>query len=177
MKKFLVSTLATFVLVSFGSVFAQQISDNHQLEVTIPDVLMIRVVTSDNTAATVQFDYANELYEDNYFAALEADGAWLPPTGGNITDVEVLAIGGPWTVDVTTGDFALAGLAREDVRVTPTAGFSAFFLNDADDVASGSAGGGWTPLGISFDEYALWVDGDEGAGSDEITVTYSIFSN
>src|SRR3990172_1470446 len=62
MKKFLVSALATFVLVSFGSVFAQ-VSDTaaHDVTVKIPEVVMLRFTNSGSNAAVttgldIEFD-------------------------------------------------------------------------------------------------------------------------
>lgn len=172
MKKFLVSALATVVLVSFGSVFAQQTAD-HQLRVTIPDVLMIRILTDDGTSPFVAFDFLAT--QATFLAALDT-GAMLPATDGNLTSVQVLAIGSSYTVDASASAFTLAGLARGDVLVQMQDG-NDFRLDSGDDIATGGATGGWFDIGIATDSYFLFIDGDEAAGTDTITVTYSIFSN
>ena len=175
MQKYIIPTLAAFILLTTGTAFAQQTSANHDLRVTIPEVVMIRIVAPDGETAFVAFDYADPANQGTYFTALEAGGGVLPPTSGNITDIEVLAIGTAWTVSVTATAFsALGGVGLDDITVTPDASFGTpFTLDDGTDAMTGSAGN-WTSLGIDWESYALTVNGDETDGTETITVTYTI---
>lgn len=179
MQKLLIATLATLVFGAFGSVFAQQDSVDHDVRITIPEVVMIRVVTDDEQPAFVAFDYAAAAHQATYFAVLEsaAGSGPLPATDTNLEDVQVLAIGTTWEVLVTTsGTFTTTGFELADVQVTPSAGdaFVAYTLATGTAIANGVATN-WIGLGISGDDFALFVDGLESDGDDTITVTYTIY--
>lgn len=178
MKKFLVSALAALVLLGAGTAFAQTDTATHNLNISIPDLVMIRIVTTDgSTTPFVTFDYGTGSgNEGTYITAIENPGGdWLEPTEGNIDRVEVLvtSLDKTWDVDVEAGAFVLDGLDASDVRVTPTSG-TGFTLAAGTGFASGSGGGGWTSLGISSNSYELFVNGEEEEGGDTIEVTYTL---
>ncbi len=183
MKKYLTATLAMFVLLATSSAFAQvadpplQDSSRHELTVTIPAAVMIRIVPTDSSpTAAVAFDFvANEA---SYLTAIEAaGGTWVGPTSHNLGAIEVLAVGSGWRVTVdTSADLANTGIGLDRVRVTRAASAGQFLLNSTANIATGLAGT-WQSLGISGDSYELLLDGTENAASDTIEVIYTVYQN
>jgi hypothetical protein len=176
MKKLVIASLAAIAFASLGSALAQD-SASHQLQVTIPEVLGIRILptpAADVTTTSVVFDYAAAANQADYLAALATAGTvYLPPTSYSLGDIEVLAAGTDWSVSVTTsGTLANTGIDLGMVRITSSI-HGAFTLGAGAGIATGSATT-WTSLGISGADYELGVDGSELDGDDTITVTYTI---
>lgn len=175
MKKYIIPTLAALVLLASSTAFAQQTEDDHDLRVTIPEVVMIRILAPTGEAAFVEFDYAATANQPTYFAALELGGnQTLPPTDGNISDIEVLAIGTTWQINVSAPAFALGGVSLADIGVTPDPAFGTPFTLSTGTAALGGGATPWTSLGIDWESYSLTVNGDEDAGDETIIVTYTI---
>lgn len=177
MKKFLVSSIIGALLLTAGQAFAVVAvpSDDasHELEIVIPEVLMIRIDASGDSA--VVFDYGNDF--DQYFELLE-DGSSgsLAPTQQSFENISVFANYDAWTVSVAANGDALVS---DRVSVHPSAGSA--FLNgitsfglDGSTIAQGQQTQGWRPLGISGSDYRLFVDGTETPGQYTATITYSI---
>lgn len=205
MKKFLVSALALFVLGSFGSVFAQANTADHDLQVRIPNLLMLRITNGISTAS-VATPVVNFNFIDNaggltaYLALVEGGVAGsLGPTFSNFGDIVVLSNRGAWTVDVEASAFVFiddvittgedvpngAGLALSDITIDPSAvaggpnGITSindtFTLSTVEQsIAAGTRTQGWTSLGIGGSAYSIAVSGDEGPGTYDTTVTYTI---
>ena len=173
MKKYLVSSIIGGLLLG-ASAFAQDLgsSASHELEIVIPEVLMIRIDATG--ASNVVFDYGTSF--DAYFQLLE-DGSngQLAPTQKSFENVSVFANYEAWVVTVkASGD----ALVNERVTVRPTAPTAymtvdAFKLN-GDVIAKGNQTQGWRPLGIAGTDYLLAVDGTETPGTYTATITYSI---
>jgi hypothetical protein len=173
MKKFLVSSIIGGLLLG-ASVFAQELGDSasHELEIVIPEVLMIRIDASG--ASNVVFDYGTEF--DAYFELLE-DGSTgaLAPTASSFENVSVFANYENWGVTVkAAGD----ELVNQRVTVQPAAGSNYLtvkeFKLNGDLIATGNQTQGWRPLGIAGADYRLFVDGTETPGTYKATITYSI---
>lgn len=176
MKKFLVSSIIGALLLTAGQAFAavHVPSDDasHELEIVIPEVLMIRIDASGDSA--VVFDYGSEF--DRYFELLEGGGSGaLAPTQRSFENISVFANYDAWTVSVTAkGD----ALVNERVSVHPSAGSDFLtvseFKLDGSAIAQGKQTQGWQPLGISGNDYLLAVNGTETPGTYTATITYSI---
>ena len=183
--------LAIFVL---GTPQALGQSAEHQLSVSTPSYVGIRIVGSGTGARAVIFDYAAR--PDAYLTAVDT-GAALPPTAVNRFDDVQLNVTrrGRWRIHVqaTTfvyaGSAAPAGLALSDIRVTRTRPQNAVFgpgnsaryettwtlsTTPTEIATSNRSTGGWRSLGFSGWDYSLAVDGDEAAGSYTTVVTYSL---
>lgn len=176
MKKLAIISLAAVVLASFGSALAQDTA-SHELQVTIPQVVGIRILptpAADVAITDVVFDYAAVANQPAYMTALQAAGVvYLPPTSYSLGDIEVIAVGTDWSVSVSTsGSLANTGIGLDRVRITSSL-HGVFDLSDGTDIADGTPTA-WTSLGISGASYELGVDGTEDAGDDTITVTYTI---
>ena len=197
MNKFLVSTLAMLVVVSFGSVFAQSNTASHDVRVRIPDLLMLRIVdgTGNNTVAApvVGFDFDTNAAGRAAYMTVVEDGAAadLEPTSSNFGDIVVLSNRASWTVDVAAADFTFTdnvatdgvdvdayGLALSDISVAITGADTSvgasFTLGTNQDIASGSRTTGWRSLGIAASGYRITVNGDEAPGTYVATVTYTV---
>lgn len=139
MKKFIVSTLAMFVLVSFGVVFAQTNVASHDLRARIPDLLMLRITDGSNSSVNspaVAFNFVADAagltaYLNMYMGLGDpAVAVDLDPTSSNFDDIVVLSNRGAWVVNVSATAFAFvdnvlagevaAGLALSDITVDPT---------------------------------------------------------
>jgi hypothetical protein len=173
MKKFLVSSFIGALLFGAGA-FAQDLggSASHELEIVIPEVLMIRIDAAG--ASNVVFDYGTSF--EAYFELLEdgSDGQ-LAPTERSFENVSVFANYEAWLVTVEADGDALVS---ERVSVRPAApsrymSVERFGLN-GDTIARGSQTQGWRPLGIAGSDYLLAVDGTETPGTYTATITYSI---
>lgn len=184
MKKFLAPVVVSLALLLAGSAFAQVtgFSDeaDHQLEVVIPSIMLIRI----NASATPIVSFSPDA--DTYFAAVDAgDDLSATADASDLLDIEVWA-STAWVVSAAADGFVDAalnpavGLSLADVTVTPSgawsdASVSPFTLDSGAGFASGDVTeGAWRSLGISAASYTLAVQGDEAAGSYSTTVTYSI---
>ena len=180
MKKLITTALVTGLLLGLGATAAQGASVNHELEIVIPAVLMIRFVDSGGNPVT---NAAAVVFEPT--AADVAAGATnLAPasTALNWADIEVFANtrtnGFEVTVETGNDDFLWS-----KVSVTPSGGdltVSGFDLPVDEEVqifasaAPASTGGAWQSLGISPASYLLALDGFEEEGEYDTTVTYMI---
>lgn len=182
MKKLVATLIATGMLVGLGAVSAQAAatdSADHELRVTIPEILMIRIVVNDTLAPFVEFDYASAANQAAYLTAIEAPGGWLPPTSSNITDIQVLSIGLDWDLSVQATSFgAGSGLSvvalSSDVAVFEGTA-NEYFITDTDSVVTSGGPGNYQSLGITGLAYSLWVNGDEDPSQTHtITVTYTV---
>lgn len=177
MKKFIITSLTAALLLAAGQAFAvvnvaPSDDASHELEIVIPQVLMIRIVADGNSA--VVFDYGAEF--DQYFDLLEGGSSGdLAPTQPSFDDISVFANYDAWTVSVAANGDALVS---DRVSVHPSAGSG--FLNgtsfalDGSTIATGAQTQGWRSLGISGSDYRLFVDGTEVPGQYSATITYSI---
>jgi hypothetical protein len=185
MKKNLIVTLAMFVLGSFGTVWAQDLSTaeaeaSHQLSVTIPEVLFVQIL---GTSPAVSFDLSENT--EAYLAAADNETAIGSSASTTMTDVQVWANQG-WVLTVEAEEFVDAeSLSIANIEVVPTGDLPlsvtsrlvSFRLNTTANVAEGGATGGWASVGISGSDYSIFVDGMEATGTHTTTVTYSVFAN
>lgn len=174
MKKFIATSLATFVLISFGSVFAQG-SQSHDVEINLPGVLMLRLVdgTSNNPVTnptSVIFDLS-ALDEGTF----DPEGTYAPTnTSFNWNDVAVFSNGGAWEVTIDL-DSPVGTFDWSKVSVPAGTESNAFSLVNDALVAEGTGRtGGFLRLGFGPAAFALDLDGTEDSGDYEITVIYSI---
>lgn len=144
----------------------------HELEIVIPEVLMIRIGATGSSS--VVFDYGRSF--EAYFELLEGGGhGLLAPTARSFENVSVFAVYGAWVVTVKADGDALV---RERVSVRPSERsefltVDVFELN-GDVIARGAQTMGWRSLGVGGADYRLAVDGTESPGAYEATITYSI---
>lgn len=181
MKKLVATLIATSMLVGMGTVSAQA---SHDVTVTIPQVMMIRIFDDSNATASnpgVIFDIAAGAYA----ALFEDDGTGgrLPSTSApNFGDVRVFSTDS-WRVNVsasTTGD-EWEGLSLADISVAPseTPGTNVdrrvdeWNLTTTANLFVGAATRGWSSLGFSGADYILTVNGQE-SGTYTASVTYTI---
>jgi hypothetical protein len=174
MKKLVATLIATGMLLGIGVVAAQPAT--HELSVTIPQMLLVRIVVDDNVLPFVEFDFANN--PAPYLAAIELGGAFVSPTDSNIIDIEVVSIGDSWTLSVGATAFAATSglsVASADSDVVVFQGLTNQFAitEAAAPVRFGPAG--YQSLNITGFDYRLFVDGDENpVGTHSIMVTYSV---
>ena len=182
-KQLLVIALVTGLVLGLGATAAQGASVEHELEIVIPAVLMIRFVSS----AGAPIVAANPVVFAPTAAAITAGTEVFAPvsTALNWANIEVFANTRPGGFEVTVAtnndDFEW-----DKVSVTPAGGdlaVVAFDLPANDELqiyASGSSGvpastgNQWQSLGISPASYVLTLDGSEEEGTDATTVTYTI---
>jgi hypothetical protein len=168
----------------------------HDVTVSIPDVIGIRIVGSGDGPRAVVFDYGDDAAA--YAAAVLGDGRLLPTDVRSFSGVEVNATRrGRWSVQVVATPLAYTGpgngdgLALGDVRVVRGSrsglaqdaitwqGNAGWYWADwqlstsAQAIASRTgATRGWRSLGFSGLDYEVAVQGDEDPGSYTTTVTY-----
>jgi len=181
MKKLVATLIATSMLVGMGTVSAQA---SHDVTVTIPQVMMIRIVDGSNVAASnpgVIFD----IDADAYAALFDNDGTGgrLPSTSApNFGDVTVFSTAS-WRVNVSASetDDEWEGLSLADITVEPSRApgtnvnrnLDVWSLATTANLFNGTATRGWRSLGFSGTDYLLTVDGRE-SGSYTASVTYTI---
>ncbi len=195
MKHILSTLLISALLASLGSAFAQ--SASHELEIRIPNVLMLRITDgSSNSAAVspaVNFDFQAAANVDTYLDMVNGGGGNLLPTSvNNFGDVIVFSNRATWNVTVAASVVTFAnnlgiagitgnGVALSDISVTPsgTAGLNVSSVSASWDltgstIANGVRTQGWRSLGFGGDDYRFSVNGDEDPGTYTTTVTYTI---
>ena len=195
MKKLVVISIVAAMLLGSGVVFGQ--SASHDVDIRIPNVLMLRITDGSNASATnpgVVFDFVGlEGNTNAYMDMVNLGGGSLQPTAvSNFGDVIVFSNRATWNVTVaTTGidflDDVVAGLrgngvALSDITVTPTGAIgtnvtsvsTSWSLATTTSIANGVRTQGWSSLGFSGDDYRLAVNGDEDPGTYTTTVTYTI---
>jgi len=177
-----------------STALAQSIS--HDVNVTIPDIIGIRIIGGGAGERAVTFDYAAD--PGAYLAATRGSGVLLPTAVNRFTDVQVnVTRNGRWSVEVVATPWTYVGsgtatnLPLGSVRVirgvrsglTQDAisgqGGSAFYwatwsLSTANQRIASRTGatGGWRSMGFNGWDYELLVDGSEDAGSYTTVVTY-----
>lgn len=188
-----VQLLLAGILLAGGAAFAQN-SASHTLHVNLPQMLMIRMTDGTKTGALssepdVNFDYSSNT--NAYLAAIQASTAGGHLLGQTSTsggapalgDIIVLSNVNGWTVGVSTGSVggtASTPFSMDRVRVYPTGYWTAltktfgtfFTLGSGGDIFSGDKTTGWKSLGISGDDYKIYVDGTEDPGTTTAIVTY-----
>lgn len=167
---------------------------SHELAVTVPATIGLRIVGSGTGPRSVTFDYGSNPVA---YTAAVAQGELLGPTSvSRFADVELnVTRRGRWRLHVQatsftfTGPTSPAGLALADVRVARSGpqdavtgnGGSATYATTwtlstaAVEIASSpNPTSGWRSLGFSGWDYRLSVDGDEAPGTYTTVVTYSL---
>lgn len=192
MKKLVVITFVSAMFLASGAAFAQ--SASHDVEIRLPNVLMLRITDgTSNAAATdpsVLFDFQGDM--DTYLDMVNTGGGNLEPTDVSaFGDVIVFSNRATWTVTVAADPIAFDdsvgvgvagnGVALSDITVVPsgTAGLNVSSVETSWDltgsaIATGVRTQGWRSLGFSGDDYRFAVDGDEDPGTYTTTVTYTI---
>jgi hypothetical protein len=168
----------------------------HDLSVTLPDVVGIRVVGGGSGARDVVFDYASN--PGSYLVAVHGYSVLLPTGVSRFTDVQVNATrNGRWNVEAVAspltyvGPGSGSGLNLADIRVVR--GVRSGLVQNAISGSGNSAGyvtewrlstdpqriafsrgssGGWRSLGFNGWDYELTVDGNEDPGAYTTVVTY-----
>jgi hypothetical protein len=170
MKKLVVTLIAIGMLLGLGTALAQS-SQSHGVSVTLPGVLMIRLVSGASNAAVPSPD-AVVFNLSSYTAAnFDPTGTYVPtpPTTYNWNDVAVFSNSADWVVTLSL-ESDLGGFDWSKVAVAATAPFTLF----PGVIASGGPGGGFSRLGFGPQDFELTLDGTEGAGSYSVTVIYTI---
>jgi hypothetical protein len=181
MKKLVATLIATSMLVGMGTVSAQA---SHDVTVSIPQVMMIRIVDGSNASAPNPSVIFN-IDASAYAALFEGDG-----TGGQLASTSAPDFGDvivfstmPWRVNVSaseTGD-GWVGLSLADISVVPsntpgdnvTESLTTWNLATTTNLFVGRATRGWRSLGFSGMDYSLTVNGEE-SGTYTASVTYTI---
>jgi len=182
MKKLITTALVTGLLLGLGATAAQGASVNHELEIVIPAVLMIRFVDGGGNPVTepeaVVFapEAADIAAGEVDFVPVDVDLNWA--------DIQVFAntTTSNWQVSVATID---AEFDWSKVTVSPATGGAVAVdefplpVNAGDTIFESTTllnglGAVWTSLGISPASYSLTLDGFEEEGSYETTVIYTI---
>ena len=173
MKKLVVTLIATGMLLGFGAAFAQlEASDSHELQITIPPVILLRFVDSGGVQVS-----ADPIVFDILAAGFDPLGTYTPEPATNWADIQVFFNDGDFTVEVSTSN---AVFDWSKVTVTPAGGLvaSAFDLPVAgtlEILGQTTSTGNWESLGISPASYSLTLTGDEASGTYLTTVTYTVY--
>jgi hypothetical protein len=179
MKKLVASLIATGMLVGMGFVLGQTTQD-HDVVITLPELVMIRLVDSTNLLAPLAPVTSPDAVEFDLDAEYDADS--FDPTGTygptnlsfNWDDVLVFSNGGGWevTIDLTFST-SLNGSPLFNWAKVSVPGM--FDLVIGDEVGSGaSSTGGWRSLGFGPNDFSLALDGTEVPDTYSVTVTYTI---
>lgn len=186
MKKVL-SLLVVAAAIFASSAMAQ--TDTHQVTINIPEVLQIQIIDDLGVvgdAPSVTFDYVTNAAA--YLAMVNGGGGALGETASaDFANVQVMSNHATWEVTVSATGTLGAGLALDDIVITPsgtegddvTTRAASWDLSGATQVANGvptiGAGGlEFQDLGFSGADYSLTVNGDEDPGTYTLTVTYTI---
>ena len=172
-------------------------TEQHDVTVTLPTYIGLRIVGAGTGPRSVTFDYAAD--PDTYFTAIDTGSGALPPTAvSRFDDVQVNVVGfGYWSLYVQatpldySGPGSGAGLNVSDLRVnrgsasglTQNAITIFWFLGSyttswnlsttPQRIARSLLGtNGWRSLGFNGLDYTLNVNGDEDGGTYTTTVTY-----
>jgi hypothetical protein len=200
MKRHLLRLAALAALSVTGLGFAQ--TDSHNVTVRIPSVLQVRITDGASNAASaapaVEFDFQDSANTGIYFDAVAAGGDLVAPTDVvDFGDIKVFSNrNGTWNLSVVasalnyTNNLGLnpvpvpgITLSLTDIMVEPSSPEDSSVTDRAEDfslstssqvVAQGTRTTGWASVGISGEDYALNVDGDEDPGQYVTTVTYTI---
>ena len=179
-KQLLVTALVTGLLLGLGATAAQA-DVEHELEIVIPAVLMIRFVDSAGVAVTTPDPV---VFAPTAEAIAAGTKVFVPVTvAPNWADIEVFAntrpLGFEVTVATDNGTFEW-----NKVTVTPAGGdlnvltFDLPFNTEVqiyESAAPASTSDEWSSLGISPTSYELTLDGSEEQGIYDTTVTYTIY--
>ena len=179
MKKHLIVTLALFVLGSVGVALAQAKTSaaQHEVSVTLPEVVTIRFTAGSSRAAVTDFvDLTFQPTADQASAGGSFPATNLATRGWD--DVQVFQNrASTWNVAVTLTNPS-TGFDWSKVVVTPRAGAiaSAFDLKTLGTIAESTAATarGWNRLGFGPANFALVLDGTETAGAYSATVVYTL---
>jgi len=196
-KKLLVTTVIAAMLLAAGAAFGQP-NQTHQLEVNIPNLVMIRIVDGSNAASvdpTVVFDLTTGTALDALLA-MDGTAAFEPTSTERFGDVVVFSNRATWSVSVAASDFVRTGepditelgetplsLSAVSVERPPVASFPIGVSSVAptwtlsttpESIANGVQTRGFRSLGFSGADYRLTLTGAEAPGDYASTVTYSI---
>ena len=193
MKKLVIISIVAAMLLASSAAFAQP-SQSHDVTVTIPNVLMIRIVNAPGNSTVqnpdaVSFDLAARLggTGDDFLTSDDLEDVFAPDTGSlNWSDVRVFANRlGSWTVTVGLEDTSPEDNDPEYdfdwTKLSVLASGAGVGLGTFDMPAAGSetdfvrAGrANWLSLGFGPGDFRLELDGSEPAQSYSATITYSI---
>ena len=182
MKKYLIATLAMFVLGSYGVVFAQPFtsSASHQVTVTIPEVVTIRFTNGTSRApvtSNVNLAFAPTADQASDGGSFQASN--LASRGWD--DVQVFQNReNTWSVSFAvidpTADFDWDSIAVNPSGVDAIA--LAFDLGTPGAIAANTYDNanprGWNRLGFGPADFMLTLDGTETAGDYSATVVYTL---
>ena len=196
-KKLLVTTVIAAMLLAAGAAFGQS-NQTHQLEVNIPNLVMIRIVDGSNAAAanpSVVFDLTTGTALDELLAMNEAT-TFVPTSTTDFGDVVVFSNRATWSVSVSASEFNRStgpdtttsgetplSISAVSVERPPVASFPTGVLSVASTwtlgtasqgIANGEQTRGFRSLGFGGADYRLTLTGEEAPGGYQSTVTYSI---
>lgn len=168
MKKYLIATLAMFVLGSYGVVFGQVLDTaGHSVTVNIPNVAFLRFTPTVESNGV----YGGDLNLVFSPSAVEIEAGTLvgqSNTAATWGDLKVFINRiANWSVDVSvvqqTGpeQFLWESIGTDDFDI------------DGDNIATGSTRG-WTSLGFGASDFQLTPDDSMGPGEYVATVTYTL---
>jgi hypothetical protein len=184
MKKVL-TLIASILILSMGSVFAQttatQDAKSHDVEITIPSVVRIRLATNATTTNVTSPDAVR------FNITSFVPGVALAPTNEtfNWDRVIVLSNKSSWSVTVALSNTSLpTGVTSFDwskvsVNVAANNSFTPANFNLGVDPTTKIATGpgkteSWQSLGFGPQSFRLTLDGTEDPGTYKTTVTYTI---
>ena len=199
MKKLVITSMVASLLLAAGAAFGQEDqSQTHQLQVNIPNLVMIRIVDGGNAASvdpTVVFDLTTGTALDALLAMNEA-ATFEPTLTEQFGDVVVFSNRATWSVSVEATDFvrtngpdiseseetplsiSAVSVIRPSVVSFPIGVSSVeptWTLGTASQgIANGVQTRGFRSLGFGGADYRLTLTGEEAPGGYQSTVTYSI---
>ncbi len=184
MKKLVVISIVALALTALSTAAAQVASGqgsedasvSHELQITIPSLLMIRFTA--DLGSTDALQAAPELVAFVWTTEnFEPVGTFPPTNDPNWGDIKVFANGG-WDLDVTVEN-ASSDFDWSKITVVDGAGAVRFTLptdaGGSTSVLEGQARtNGWRSLGIAPEDYRLTLDGLEVVGTYDALVVYTI---
>jgi hypothetical protein len=186
MKKVVVTLITTGMLVAMGAAFGQA-EQKHDVEVTLPQLVMIRIVDSTAVDLDGNRSYATVDTPDAVVFDLDTryDEFSFDPTGTyspdaleyNWDDVVVFSNATGWEVlvSLSLSTRLLTGDLFDWSKVSVPGKFD---LGPNDVVGSDTATtGGWFSLDFGPKDFELALDGTEEADTYSVTVTYTISPN
>lgn len=188
MKKYIIPTLAAFILLATGSAFAQTTLDTaeHEVTVTIPEVAILRFTNGNANAAVtsgldLEFDFSSvfDVTDPDAFVVADLVGDHGVSNSPGWSDLKVFVNrSSTWSVTMELQNESLADASWDwsNIAVTPTgtgALANAFTLADSGIVTASSARG-WNSLGFGPGDFLLTLDGSEIAGVYSATVVYTL---
>ena len=170
MQKYIIPTLAAFILLATGTAFAQTATAGHDVTINIPNVAFLRfTATTTPSDTTALVNPILDIVFSPSAAEVESAATVAPTNVPSWGDLKVYVNRDTnWTVDV---EFAPNAGSFDWSKVSMDG--TAWDLGADAQVGSGS-NAGWSSLGFGGEGFRLALDGLETAGTYSGTVTYTL---